>query len=360
MVRHLALTGVFASAALSSASATSTVTFTNKCSVDVDFYTRLASVYTDEHVVIASGAALVKQIEKGFEGHFRNGTNDAATLVEFATKGDLDLIWFDISIIPSRMKPGFEFCKSLEECKLHSESGIGFNTPVQVTPLSNTNGENCRELTCLADACVDAYNYPQDDTKTHSCPFGTDLVVTFCPSEDVTQDDVGDVTQDDVGDVTQDDVGDVTQDDVGDVTQDDATQEDGTSGSQSTTHEIVAPEDSQTQGEVPSGNAGNAYVQDDSVKGDSAKTGVKPEEMPVPEVVKPDEKPVPQEVQQPQPQPPAPVVASEVVAQPPQPQPQPPAPVVASEVVAQPPQSQPQPPAPVVAPEVPVEPNHCV
>uniref|UniRef100_A0AAV1U5V2 Thaumatin-like protein n=1 Tax=Peronospora matthiolae TaxID=2874970 RepID=A0AAV1U5V2_9STRA len=339
MVRHLALTGVFASTALSSASATSTVTFTNKCSVDVDFYTRLASVYTDEHVVIASGAALVKQIEKGFEGHFRNGTNDAATLVEFATKGDLDLIWFDISIIPSRMKPGFEFCKSLEECKLHSESGIGFNTPVQVTPLSNTNGENCRELTCLADACVDAYNYPQDDIKTHSCPFGTDFVVTFCPSEDVTQDDVGDVTQDDVGDVTQDD----------------ATQEDGTSGSQSTTHEIVAPEDSQTQGEVSSGNA---YVQDDSVKGDSAKTGVKPEEMPVPEVAKPDEKPVPQEVQQPQPQPSAPVVAPEVVAQPPQPQPQPPAPVVASEVVAQPPQ--PQPPAPVVAPEVPVEPNHCV
>ena len=298
MVRQLALAGVFASAALSSASATSTVTFTNKCSVDIDLYTRLASVYTDEHEFIAPGAAVDKLIGKGYEGHHRNGTNDAATLVEFATKGDLDLIWFDISIIPSRLKPGYEFCKSPEECKLHSESGIGFNTPVQVTPLSNTNGKNCRDLTCLADECVDAYNFPEDYTKTHSCPFGTDLVVTFCPSEDVTQED---------------------------VTQEDVTQEDETSGSQSITQEIVAPEpnaapsvDSQTQEEVPSGD-GNAYVQDDSVKT--------------------DEKPIPE------------------VAQPPQPQPQPPAPAVTLPVVQLP---QPEPPAPVATPGVVPPPNHCV
>ncbi|KAG2529272.1 hypothetical protein JM18_002889 [Phytophthora kernoviae] len=141
-------------------------------------------VYTDESETIASGASVDKTIEKGYEGHFRNGSDDAATLIEFATMGDLDLAWFDIGIIPPRLDSGYEFCTSLDECKAHSDSGIGYNTPVQVTPTSNTNGDNCRQITCLADGCSDAYNYPKDDTKTHSCPFGTDFTVTFCPSGD--------------------------------------------------------------------------------------------------------------------------------------------------------------------------------
>ncbi|EGZ27264.1 thaumatin-like protein [Phytophthora sojae] len=185
MVRLAALAGASAAVLASSADAF-TVTIINACSGDIELYTRLASVYTDESETIASGASVDKTIEKGYEGHFRNGSSDAATLIEFATKGDLDLAWFDIGIIPPHLEAGFEYCSSLQECKDHSSSGIGFNTPVQVTPKSNTNGDNCREITCLADGCEDAYNYPKDDTKTHSCTFGTDFEVTFCPSGDAS------------------------------------------------------------------------------------------------------------------------------------------------------------------------------
>ncbi|CAH0473771.1 unnamed protein product [Peronospora belbahrii] len=144
------------------------MTFTNRCPTDITLYTRLASVYTDNSEVIASGASITKMIGKGYEGHFRNGTDDAATLVEVSTVGEMDIIWYDIGIIPSQLKPDFKFCKSHEECKQNSESGKGFNTPVKITPKLNTNGKNCRELLCLADGCEDAYNFPQDDTKTHS------------------------------------------------------------------------------------------------------------------------------------------------------------------------------------------------
>ncbi|RLN86560.1 hypothetical protein BBJ28_00001493 [Nothophytophthora sp. Chile5] len=171
-------------ALLATASNGFTLTITNACSSDIELYTRLASVYTDASETLAVGASVDKTIEKGYEGHFRNGSDDAATLVEFATKGDLDLAWFDIGIIPPRLDAGYEYCTSLAECQEHSDSGIGYNTPVQVAPQSNTNGDNCRELTCLADGCADAYNYPTDDTKTHSCPMATNFVLTFCPSGD--------------------------------------------------------------------------------------------------------------------------------------------------------------------------------
>lgn len=75
----------------------------------------------------------------------------------------------------------FEFCGSLDECKKNSQSGKGFNVAVQVTPLSNTNGANCAQLTCLEDGCKDAYLFPKDDIKTHSCPIATDFKLTFCP-----------------------------------------------------------------------------------------------------------------------------------------------------------------------------------
>merc|ERR1712137_659509 len=173
-------------AMLASGTTASTMTITNGCSTAIELYTRLASIYTDKNETIAPGASIVKPIEKDYEGHFRNGQDDSATLIEVATKGEFDIIWYDLTIIPTRLKPGFEFCSSLEECKQHSETGIGFNTPIQITPTSNTNGANCREITCLADGCKDAYNYPKDDTKTHSCPFGTNFIVTFCPSGDST------------------------------------------------------------------------------------------------------------------------------------------------------------------------------
>lgn len=265
MVRLVALVGASA-AMLASAANAFTVTITNGCSVDIELYTRLASVYTDESETIAPGASVDKNIEKGYEGHFRNGSDDAATLIEFATKGDLDLAWFDIGIIPPRLNPGYEYCKSLEECKQHSESGIGYNTPVQVAPTSNTNGDNCRELTCLADGCEDSYNYPQDDTKTHSCAFGTDFVVTFCPSGDSSQQ-----------------------------------QQQTTSGSASTTQETSAPETTTPETSAPEttapvateapatvapvtdypvqeasaasdSGAGTVHVQDDGINGESETT----------------------------------------------------------------------------------------
>ncbi|CAI5720911.1 unnamed protein product [Peronospora farinosa] len=173
MVRLVTLANAFAAMAASTAVLTLagsdfTITFKNGCPVDIDLYNRLASVYTDENECIAPGGSVVKTIGKDFEGHFRNGSNDAATLLEIATKGDLHVVWFDLSVIPSHLNPGFEFCKNLDECKQNSKSGIGFNTPIQITPTSNTNGKNCRELTCLADGCEDAYTFPKDDIKTHS------------------------------------------------------------------------------------------------------------------------------------------------------------------------------------------------
>ncbi|KAL3669524.1 hypothetical protein V7S43_004911 [Phytophthora oleae] len=185
MVRIAAFAG--ASAAVLASANAFTVTITNGCSGDIELYTRLASIYTDESETIASGASVDKTIEKGFEGHYRNGSSDAATLIEFATKGDLDLAWFDIGIIPPRLGAGYEYCTSLQECQQHSDSGIGFNTAVQVTPTSNTGKDTCEQIECLADGCEDAYNFPKDDGKTHSCAFGTDFVVTFCPSGDNTQ-----------------------------------------------------------------------------------------------------------------------------------------------------------------------------
>ncbi|DAZ97377.1 TPA: hypothetical protein N0F65_003400, partial [Lagenidium giganteum] len=157
------------------------VTFKNSCDYPIDLNTRLAFNYGDKAERIPQGGSCSREIGKGYEGHFRHGEDDAATLIEFSTKGDMDIAWFDLSVIPPHLKPGHEFCSSLADCKQWSEKGHGFNVPVQVTPLSNTNGKQCRELTCLADGCEDAYLFPKDDTKTHACPMNTDFTVTFCP-----------------------------------------------------------------------------------------------------------------------------------------------------------------------------------
>ncbi|KAI9907484.1 hypothetical protein PsorP6_016671 [Peronosclerospora sorghi] len=185
MVHLVALAGV--STAVFTSTAAFMITFSNECSTEIELYTRLASIYTDESENIAPRTSVNRELGKDFEGNFRNGSDDSATLVEFSTKGHLSFIWYDISTIPARLKPDHVFCKSLEECIQNSATGSGFNTPVQVTPLSNTNGNSCRELTCLAEGCEDSYQFPQDDSKTHACPFGTDFIVTFCPSGDATQ-----------------------------------------------------------------------------------------------------------------------------------------------------------------------------
>lgn len=102
-------------------------------------------------------------------------------MIELSTGGDYDLAWYDVSIIPPELTAGHEYCTSLDDCKANSKTGVGYNTPVRITPLSNTNGDSCRELNCLADYCEDAYLYPQDDLKTHACALDTDFDITFCP-----------------------------------------------------------------------------------------------------------------------------------------------------------------------------------
>lgn len=72
-----------------------------------------------------------------------------------------------------------DYCPSLDACKAYT-GGVGFNVPMQIAP-SAPDGNRCRVLTCMADGCGDAYQYPKDDTKTHTCPLNTNFVVTFCP-----------------------------------------------------------------------------------------------------------------------------------------------------------------------------------
>ncbi|CAI5704031.1 unnamed protein product [Peronospora effusa] len=165
------------------------ITFMNECSTDIDLHTHLTNIFnipTDKIDTIIAGGSVVKTIRRGYKGYFRNGSDDAATLIGISTVNVFREVSYNLNIIPPNLNPGFESCKTLDECKKHSKSGIGFNTPIQITPTSNTNGKNCRELTCLADGCEDAYTFPKDDIKKHSCPFGTNYKVTFCPSRDTT------------------------------------------------------------------------------------------------------------------------------------------------------------------------------
>ncbi|POM79657.1 Carbohydrate-binding protein [Phytophthora palmivora] len=102
---------------------------------------------------------------------FRNGASAQATLAEFSVTGGYT--WYDISIIPTGSSgPGN--CASLEECK-EVTGGTGFNNPMQIASLG------CDTVTCLADGCADAYQYPSDDSKTHSCVDTASVTLTFCP-----------------------------------------------------------------------------------------------------------------------------------------------------------------------------------
>ncbi|KAK4256393.1 hypothetical protein QN277_009265 [Acacia crassicarpa] len=75
------------------------------------------------------------------------------TLAEFSLNQSNNLDFYDLSVID------------------------GFNVPMQLSPTSG----GCTTLTCPADKCADAYLFPSDNTKTHSCPSGTNYRVVFCP-----------------------------------------------------------------------------------------------------------------------------------------------------------------------------------
>ncbi|XP_054811015.1 thaumatin-like protein [Prosopis cineraria] len=75
------------------------------------------------------------------------------TLAEFSLNQPNNLDFYDISVID------------------------GFNVPMAFSPTSN----GCTSLPCPADRCPDAYLFPSDNTKTHSCRSGTNYRVVLCP-----------------------------------------------------------------------------------------------------------------------------------------------------------------------------------
>ncbi|ETO62524.1 hypothetical protein F444_19552 [Phytophthora nicotianae P1976] len=145
------------------------VTISNSCSESVALYDNSATT------TLASGSSTTRTLANGYVGMFRNGVSDEATLAEISVDSD-GTPWYDISIIPP--DPGS--CTSLSACQAQTGK-TGFNTAMQITPQDNVGEDTCKVLTCEADGCADAYQYPSDDTKTHTCPEGTNFEVTFCP-----------------------------------------------------------------------------------------------------------------------------------------------------------------------------------
>ncbi|KAG7387576.1 hypothetical protein PHYPSEUDO_013970 [Phytophthora pseudosyringae] len=165
MQLHVLVAAILAGAA-STASAIP-VNFYNHCNAAIELYNNTNTE------VINPGCSTTRYLEEGFSGMFRNGWNPQATLAEFSVSWGF--LWYDISIIPTGPQSGPGNCSSLDDCKKLT-SGVGFNTPMQIAPAG------CATVTCLADGCVDAYQYPTDDWKTHACPDTTPSVdVTFCP-----------------------------------------------------------------------------------------------------------------------------------------------------------------------------------
>ncbi|KAK1937103.1 GPI-anchored protein 52 [Phytophthora citrophthora] len=162
-----------------------TVNFINKCSYPIELYHSQSGSAAAKVADIATGATHTEDVS-GPAHMYRHSADNSATLVEMACDGHL---WYDLSIIPPL--PGW--CTSYEDCKAGGTK-TGFNVPISVTPKTNVGKGTCAALQCAADdknACSDAYQFPKDDTKTHNCPVGTELDVTFCYA------DGGDATQQD-------------------------------------------------------------------------------------------------------------------------------------------------------------------
>ncbi|OWZ16559.1 Carbohydrate-binding protein [Phytophthora megakarya] len=147
------------------------VTFVNSCSYSISLYDN------SQTETIAAGSSSSRDLASGYNGMFRDGTNDEATLAEFSVTGGYT--WYDISVIP----PGSGSCTSYEACKeLTGKSG--YNVAMSIAPDTSSTksvSSSCATLTCESETCSDAYLYPSDDSKTHSCPDTLPFTVTFCP-----------------------------------------------------------------------------------------------------------------------------------------------------------------------------------
>ncbi|GMF28353.1 unnamed protein product [Phytophthora lilii] len=147
------------------------VTLVNSCSESIDVFDSKSTE------TLSVGGTSTRTVSPGGAFVYRKGTGGQATLAEFSA--DNNAAWYDISIIPTGEGKGPGNCGSLEQCKAVT-GGVGFNVAMSIVP-SQTDGNRCVALTCMADGCSDAYQYPADDTKTHSCASSVDFTVTFCP-----------------------------------------------------------------------------------------------------------------------------------------------------------------------------------
>ncbi|POM60356.1 Carbohydrate-binding protein [Phytophthora palmivora] len=147
------------------------VSFVNSCSYSISLYDN------SQTETIAAGSSTSRDLASGYSGMFRDGTGDEATLAEFSVTGGYT--WYDISVIP----PGSGSCTSYEACKeLTGKSG--YNVAMSIAPDTSSTksaSSSCATLTCESEQCSDAYLYPSDDSKTHSCPDTLPFTVTFCP-----------------------------------------------------------------------------------------------------------------------------------------------------------------------------------
>ncbi|KUF78305.1 Thaumatin protein [Phytophthora nicotianae] len=161
-MQFVVATNVFVLVAIAHAT---TLNIYNQCDECIQFYDNSAIE------TITIGGSTTRTLVSGFNGMFRNGVGPQATLAEFSITGGY--IWYDISIIPTgSIGPGL--CESLEACKAVT-GGTGFNTAMQISP------SGCTTVTCMADGCADAYQYPSDGTKTHACPDTANINLIFCP-----------------------------------------------------------------------------------------------------------------------------------------------------------------------------------
>ncbi|KAF1317495.1 hypothetical protein FI667_g13806, partial [Globisporangium splendens] len=152
------------------AEASVTVSIKNSCTTTVSLYDNSATT------ALAPGETATRTLAAGYVGMFRDGAGESATLAEFSVDSGTGKPWYDISIIP----PGPTNCASLAACKALTGK-VGFNTAMSIEPLTSVGTDTCNSVTCMADGCADAYQYPADDLKTHTCPSGTNFALTFCP-----------------------------------------------------------------------------------------------------------------------------------------------------------------------------------
>ncbi|CAK4076142.1 unnamed protein product [Aphanomyces euteiches] len=149
--------------------------FVNQCSIPLNIYQKYHGG-PSEFCKVATGQFGCPNYRNGTFLHTTSSGMDQATLFEITL--DFNEVFYDISIIP----PGCAQGSSLADCKAKTGK-VGFNLPMKV----NTLHTICKSLECLADGCVDAYHFPDDNSKNTGCRDPDAIFqVVFCPSSNST------------------------------------------------------------------------------------------------------------------------------------------------------------------------------